>query len=737
MSHGSHGAGLDSGTTARAALATALGIVPEYHDVSGRVHRIGDATRERLLAALGSPAADETTAAAALTALREAAAARPLEPTCVAPVLSEGAPFAVAGRSAPGAEAEFALWLRREGEETETLLAEGVARADAGGALRVSLPAGAPPFGYHDLRLALHDAHGAREGVQRLIVVPPRCASPAGVLHGQRAVGLTANLYTVRSARNWGVGDLTDLRGLVEFAHGAGAAFVGVNPLHALRNADGDVSPYSPISRLFRNVLYLDVEAVPELGDSPEARATLASPALQERLQALRGSTHVDYAGVMAAKRPVLEALHRAFRARPDGDVRRAAYAAWVERQGEALERFATFVALDELHRPQGCGWWPEWPEAHRDPRGAAVEEFRHAHAAAVDFHRWCQFELDRQLSAAAEDARRRGLPIGLYQDLAIGASPAGSDVWAEPDLFLRDLSVGAPPDPLGPEGQNWGLPAVDPRRLRARGYDFWVTLVRAALRHAGALRIDHVLGLFRQFWIPQGMSGAEGAYVRFPSDDLLGVLALESTRANALVVGEDLGTVPPEVPPALARWGVLTSKVLVFERGSGGAFRPPREYPRMSLATANTHDLAPLAGWWEGRDVLRRREVGLLADDAAAEAARAERGVDRAALLRLLVDEALLPPEVLDGDPTAVDEPRVRAAVHALLRRTPAWLVGLSLEDLVGEAEPVNVPGVGTDLYPAWQRRLTMPLESLATDPGVRRALGVERAWSGADRAP
>ena len=735
MSDVSHEAGPEPGAAARAALATALGVVPEYHDVAGRVHRIGAETRERLLSALGFAAPDEASATAALASLREATAARPLGPTCVAPVTAQGAPLDVMARAAPDADAEYALWLRREGDGGESLVSEGVARADAAGTLRLPMPEGAPPFGYHALRLALRDAHGAREAVQRLIVVPPRCASPAGVLRNERAVGLTANLYTVRSARNWGVGDLTDLRGLVEFAQGAGAAFVGVNPLHALRNADGDVSPYSPVSRLFRNVLYLDVESVPELADAPDARALLASPALQERLRALRASTHVDYAGVMACKRPVLDALHRAFRARPAGDVRRAAYAAWVAQQGEALERFATFVALDELHRPEGCGWWPEWPEGHRDPRGAAVAEFREAHEEAVDFHRWCQFELDRQLGVAADDARRRGLPIGLYQDLAIGASPAGSDVWAEPDLFLRDLSVGAPPDPLGPEGQNWGLPAVDPRRLRARGYDFWVTLVRAALRHAGALRIDHVLGLFRQFWIPQGMSGAEGAYVRFPADDLLGILALESTRANALVVGEDLGTVPPEVPPALARWGVLSSKVLVFERAPGGAFRAPREYPRMALATANTHDLAPLAGWWDGRDVQRRREVGLLADDAAAASATAERRVDRTALLRLLVDEALLEPEVLD-DEAAVEEPRVRAAVHALLRRTPAWLVGLSLEDLVGEAEPVNVPGVGTDLYPAWQRRLTTPLEALATDPGVRRALGVERAWVGGDVA-
>lgn len=727
-----HAEGSAAGDPSRAALAAALGLVPEYHDVAGRVHRMGAATRERLLAALGYAAEDEAAATRALDALRAATAARALAPTCVTALAAPGTPLTVAVRAAADADVDYALWWRGEGDASETLVAEGCVRADAAGSATILPPGLAPPLGYHGLRLALRDAQGTRESTQQLIVVPPRCAAPEDVLRGERVVGLTANLYTVRSARNWGVGDLGDLRTLTRFAHDAGMAFVGVNPLHALRNADGDVSPYSPISRVFRNVLYLDVEAVPELAHAPEARALLGAPELQARIAALRDAPRLDYAGVMACKRPVLEALHRAFLARPAGDARRGAYDAWVAAQGEPLQRFAVFAALDEHFRPQGCGWWPEWPAELRDPRGGAVAAFRAANAERVDFHAWCQFELDRQLGAVAGEARAMGMPIGLYEDLAIGASPAGSDVWSEPDLFLRGVSVGAPPDPLGPEGQNWGLPPMDPWRLRARGYDFWVALVRGALRHAGALRIDHVLGLFRQFWIPEGMSGAEGAYVRFPSNDLLGILALESTRAGALVVGEDLGTVPPEVAPALERWGVLGSRVLVFEREGDGAFRPPRAYPRMALATANTHDLAPLAGFWSGRDLARRREVGLLRTDDEARAAEAERGRDRAALLQLLVDEALLPPAVLDGDAEAVDEARVRAAVHALLRRTPSWLVGLSLDDLVGEPEPVNVPGVGPDQFPAWQRRLSAPIESLSTDPAVRRALGVERTWTG-----
>jgi 4-alpha-glucanotransferase len=316
-------------------------------------------------------------------------------------------------------------------------------------------------------------------------------------------------------------------------------------------------------------------------------------------------------------------------------------------------------------------------------------------------------------------------MPVGLYQDLAIGTAPSSGDDWSFPDLFVTGASIGAPPDPLAPQGQNWGLPPLHPLRLAEQGYAYWTALVRGAVRHAGALRIDHVLGLFRQFWIPAGASGRDGAYVRVPTRDLLGVLALETARAGALVVGEDLGTVPPEVPPALEEWRVLSSKVFYFEREAGGGFKPARAYPALSLATANTHDLPTLAGYWLGRDVELRRALGLLPTARAERAARADRARDREALVERLVDEGLL-----DAEAPPPDDVTLRAAVHAFLRRTPAWLVGLSLEDLVGEVEPVNVPGVGPDDYPSWTRRLSAPLEALATDAAVRRALGVERDW-------
>jgi 4-alpha-glucanotransferase len=294
------------------------------------------------------------------------------------------------------------------------------------------------------------------------------------------------------------------------------------------------------------------------------------------------------------------------------------------------------------------------------------------------------------------------------------------------PDLFLDGATVGAPPDPYAAAGQNWGLPAINPHRLAADGYAYWVRLVRAALRHGGALRIDHILGLFRQYWIPAGMRAADGAYVRFPAEDLLGILALESVRANALIVGEDLGTVPPEVPPALERWGMLSSKVLYFETDAKrGRFKPPDTYPRLALTTANTHDMPSIAAFWRELDIDLRAKVGAIPTKRAVDRARRERAVAREALAMALIEEGLWP---VGEEPTT--DLALREAVHSFLRRTPSWLVGLSLDDLVGQVEPVNLPGVASDRWPSWTRRMTMSLEAMTGSADVQRALGVERQW-------
>ena len=656
-------------------LAEQAGILPEYLDQSGTETRItSDRTRIAILQALGIDASSEAACEAELARRAEQERKTPLAPVAVVP---EGATPLLVSSPDIFRDVPYELVLALESGETRT--SSGRLRADGAIAL-ASLPAG-----YHTLKLRLRD----REAEQLRIVAPARCVHPSEVLAGKRGVGITLQLYSVASERNQGIGDFTDLATIARWAGERGASFVGVNPLHALRNIAGEISPYSPITRLFKNPIYLDVEAIPELRESERARALLRSS--REEIAQLRATDRVQYERVQALKMSILAELHRAFERLPEGSQRWRAYRAFVAEQDPELTAFVSFQARAN----------PELP---------------------VDLHRYLQFEIDRQLAFVAEKARAAGLRLGIYQDLAIGSAKVGSDTWAFPDLFVTGASIGAPPDGYSKDGQNWGLPPIDPGALRAGRYRYFIRLVKNALRHAGALRIDHAVGLFRQFWIPEGLSGKEGAYVRFPADDLLGILALESRRQGAIVVGEDLGTVPAEVPSALHARGVLSSRVLYFERDANGRFLRASEYERDSLTTANTHDMPTLEGFFRGRDIDIKREVGLIASDEDAKRAREERRREKRELFRRLSNEGLLQP----GDS---DDSQVRAAVHAFLERTPASLVGIALDDLLGEEEPVNVPGVTPEKFESWTRKLHQPVEQWTCDDDVEGALPLSGA--------
>jgi 4-alpha-glucanotransferase len=444
---------------------------------------------------------------------------------------------------------------------------------------------------------------------------------------------------------------------------------------------------------------------------------------MQRALRSLRAGTQVDYEQVMALKLPMLQQLYRTFvrTHRTRDSARGRAFRRFCQREGDALLDFSTFQVLQARF---GTGdarvarTWHDWPVPYRDRHPAAIERIRRDHRDEIDFHRYLQFELETQLERVARDARAHHLPIGVYQDLAIGSSGEGSDVWAFRDVFVSGVSVGAPPDEYNAAGQNWNFPPLDPRRLRATGYDYFVRVIRANLRTAGALRIDHVMGLLRQYWIPNGATAAGGAYVRFPADDLFGIVALESCRARALVIGEDLGTVPAEIPAMLRRWGVLSTRVLYFERDSRGRFHPARHYPSRALVSANTHDLPPVIGFLEGRDLALRRQLGVL-DDQALARARSERAHDVTALVQRLRRAGLLGKQRTPARAAAV-----RDAIHVFLGRTRAALVGIALDDLAAERDPVNVPGVDVERHPSWSRRLKRTLEAIAADAGLRRSV-------------
>ena len=684
-------------------LAQRMGIVSAFRMTSGELRVTPDETRRALLAAMGFDASSEATAAAALRELDDREASELLDPVCVA---VEGSAPRVALRRPARAGARATWRVELSNERGEVHYSEG----------RLSRRAAAlhlPPelaCGYYDLRVSFEDGAGSREAQQRLVIAPRRCVEVGERIGLERVFGLMANLYTLRGRSDWGVGDLGDLARLVALAGDAGAAFVGINPLHHLSNRGADVSPYAPVSRLYRNPIYLDVEAIPELAECELARARLADPGVKTRLAALREARLVDYEGVAQLEREILVLLHQTFAAkhRDQATPRGRAYARYCEREGELLTDFATWLALD-AHFADGAGRdWRRWPSDYHHPRSAGVPSFREQHAEEVDFHRYVQFELDRQLERCARAGEAAGLRIGLLGDLALGSSGAGADAWLCQELFARDVRMGAPPDDFNPQGQDWSMPALDPRRLRGDGYRFWSDVLRTSLRHMGALRIDHAMAVSRLYWIPPGRPPTEGAYVNYPSRDLLGILALESRRHRALVIGEDLGTVPPGFAALLARWGILSWRVLYFERSVRG-FRASRRYSRRALVTANTHDLPLLAGFIRGRDLELQRGVGAIGSDRELAAAQAERAASCRKLAERLAAEG-----ILDAGEPLPPPPRLSAVVHRFLSRTPAPLVGLALDDLAGESEPVNLPGIGPDRFPSWRRRMACSLEEI-----------------------
>jgi 4-alpha-glucanotransferase len=692
-------------------LADRLGIVPSYRDMAGAVRVTSVDTQEALAASMGFPCDGTAGPRERLAELDAAARTRLLEPVAV--TWSEAPSVAVALRvrlatAAPG-RIEWQLLLSLEDGTTATVAGSRRSGGARGVAL-IRLPHPLP-WGYHEIGGTIYLGARRYDVRQQLIIAPGSCHAIMETLGSQRTWGLAANLYSVRSARNWGVGDLGDLRGLVGLVAAYGGAFVGLNPLHAIPNAGHGVSPYSPLSRVFRNPLYLDVEAVPEWRKVVAGQQSRASPS--------RPSPHgddgwIDYDAVLAAKREALRSCHGRFAhvSEHHPHVQRVkAYDAYRRQHAGALEGFATFMALADRFGTD----WRAWPPRYRSCDGTAVEEFRRVHHAAVDSHRYLQFELDRQLGNVGT-AARTSLAIGLYGDLALGSALGGADTWSWPGLFATDARLGAPPDDYSATGQDWGLPPLRPHALRQSGHRYWIDVVRSAMRHVGALRLDHVMGLFRQYWIPPERDGRAGAYVRFPAEELLAVLTLESRRRRVLVVGEDLGTVPAGLTHALRRRGILSTRVLYFERDARGAYKPAKAYSARSIVTATTHDHPPLSGFWHGTDLDLRADAGSL-DRAELAQAYAERRIARSRLRRRLAAEGF----PVGEDPTPE---RLAAAVYEFLAHTPAPLLGIALDDLTGETVPVNLPGLGMDRYRSWSRRLGVAVEHLEQSSIVRAVL-------------
>ncbi|MFI6102998.1 4-alpha-glucanotransferase [Streptomyces sp. NPDC051310] len=693
-----------------ARLAALHGVATAYSPSAGVTVPVPDATVVEVLAALDVDATTPEAIRASLAAVEETCARRLLPPTLV-------------------------LW-----KDAAPRLPRPLVALPPGTALRLTTEDGttrepgdwgALPLGVHRLQARAGDGRTAH---CTLVVAPARVPQPPA-----RGFGLLVQLYSLLSSRSWGMGDLGDLRELADWAGRAlGAGFVQVNPLHAaVPGTPTDPSPYRPSSRRFPDPVHLRVEDVPEYAYAPahltaEGRAeldALVARAGELREKVLRKGELIDRDAVWVLKRRALELLC----AVPLGPGRHASLRGFRAAQGQALEDHATWCALVERYGSDRS----QWPRDLRDPRSAATAREREELADRIDFHCRLAWLTDEQLGAAARAAREAGMDVGIVHDLAVGVHPDGADAWAQADAFAAGMSVGAPPDAFNARGQDWGLPPWRPDALAASGYTPYRDVLRGLLRHAGALRIDHVMGLFRLWWVPEGREPTEGTYVRYDADAMLAVLALEAHRAGAVVIGEDLGTVEPGVREALQRRGVLGTSVLWFERDWEGDRRPlpPETWRADCVATATTHDLPSTAARLTGEHVELRHRLGLLTRPLEQE--RAEDATDAAEWLAYLEELRLLPA----GGPR--DEEAEIRAFYRFLRRTPARMAGVWLPDAVGDRRPQNLPGTW-DQYPNWRLPVAdaegrpVSLEELASSPRLHALMAEMRAPAGpAEPAP
>ncbi|BBY83635.1 4-alpha-glucanotransferase [Mycolicibacterium pulveris] len=672
-------------------LARRHGVATEYEDWTGQRVRAAESTLIAVLDALGVQAGTEHQRAAALAAHDREYWARPLPSTIV---VRAGAPSSFWVHVTHGDPAR--VWIRLEDGTTRTGLRQlenNRAPYDLDGRLVGEASFELPPdlpLGYHQLHLQL----GA-DDVSTAVIVTPASLTPPPRLGRARSWGLAVQLYSVRSQRSWGIGDLTDMTDLAVWsaaAHGAG--FLLVNPLHAAApTAPMEPSPYLPTSRRFVNPIYLRVEAIPEYA---YLRGRGRSRKARQRVQAEadRGEL-IDRDAAWRAKRAALQAVYRV----EHSAGRELAYAAYREREGRSLDDFAVWCALAEQHGND----WHNWPHELQHPANPEVADFAATHAATVDFHRWLQWQLDDQLTAAQATALQAGMRLGLMHDLAVGVDPNGADAWALQDVLALGVTAGAPPDEFNQLGQDWSQPPWRPDQLERQAYQPFRALVNAVLRHAGGVRIDHIIGLFRLWWIPKGAPPTEGTYVRYDHEAMIGIVALEAHRAGAVVVGEDLGTVEPWVRDYLRQRGLFGTSILWFEMDRDGPEdgRPlPAEHWReYCLSAVTTHDLPPTAGYLAGEHVRLRERLGLLTRPAEEELAADRR--QQAAWLDELRRVGLL------GGSPGVDE--IVGALHRYLGRTPSRLLTLSLADAVGDRRTQNQPGT-TDEYPNWRVPLSGP---------------------------
>ncbi|GAA4358755.1 4-alpha-glucanotransferase [Angustibacter luteus] len=691
-------------------LARRFGVATEYWSWTGEHVLVSASTVRAVLAALGVDASDDEAAQQSLHLADEAPWRRVLPPVVVTRSgWTPWVPVHLPHGSSVLAWIELEGGGRRELEQRDHWVEPRVLEGQQVGEATFEVPADLP-LGWH--RLVARVA--GRTSSCPLVVTPAQLTMPAALTGEGRAWGFMTQLYSVRSCRSWGIGDLDDLAELAVWsAADLGADFVLTNPLHAAEPVgEMEPSPYLPTTRRFVNPLYIRVEAIPEVGAMPSAQRQLIEWQADAAQQA-NAADGLDRDACWQAKRSALEQVHE--QGRTLG--REREFEAFCVEQGQGLVDFATWCALAEEHGLP----WGQWPVELHDPTSDAVADERDRLAERVDFYRWLQWVADEQLASAHRRARAAGMSLGVVHDLAVGVHPEGADVWGLRDALAHGVTVGAPPDAFNQQGQDWSQPPWRPDQLAELGYAPYRDMLRTVLRHAGGVRVDHVLGLFRLWWVPDGHPPTEGTYVRYDHEALVGILALEAHRAGAVVIGEDLGVVEPWVRTYLSERGVLGTSILWFEKDDDGEPLPPEKWRELCLATVTTHDLPPTAGYLAGVHVDLRESLGLLTRPVEQEREIDE--AERESVLAMLVARGLLAPG--SGERETVE------ALHRFLTWTPSRLLGVSLSDAVGDRRTINQPGTDEE-YPNWRVPLADPSgQPLLLDDVVRdrRARSLARA--------
>lgn len=711
-------------------LAQAAGIKPDYWDVFGHCNKVSSSTKKSLLSAMELEIDTDDAVVRSLKLLEARNWQLLVQPITV---IRHGQPLIVHLSLPLEALSDPVDWclISEDGHVfsgscVPKMLAEH-SRFNLNGKIVIRLYMTLPiniNDGYHTITVATKNNTISAKG--SLVVAPVTSYLPNWFLTDEHRWGIACHLYALRSEHDWGIGDFTTLAKLADIISGTGATCLGINPLHTLfLHEPLHCSPYSPSSRLFLNPLYIDVSVVPEFLECDKARKYVKASQFQKRLSQVRNATHVDYMGVTELKNTVLKLLHECFETkhpqnrRTDG--RRKAFIHFCEEGGEQLRQFALHQAITDAYNGLR---WHDWPLSLQAVNSVEVQRFSvdTANSKAIAYHLYLQWEADRQLGVAAQRCTNNGLSTGLYRDLAVGIDPAGADAWSRKESFATAY-IGAPPDQFNDKGQNWGSPPFNPLKLKDSGYSDFINVLRANMRHAGALRIDHVMALMRLFWIPAGGDPLTGAYVQYPFDDLLGIIALESHRHKCMIIGEDLGTVPDSLRERMASEGILSYRVLMFERWKEtNFFKRPHTYPSVALATASTHDLPTVVGYWEGSDIFLKKTLNLIQTDESEM--RRNRAVDRLLLRAALMDQRLINEDFpLDPELNEENLQILVLAVHRFLANSNSRFMLVNLYDLLLENNQINVPGT-VDEYQNWRCRMSQTVEALRSDSYLMHSL-------------